>query len=777
MDFSVDFFKDEVRNGFYIPSAIKQAWAANLCVLNQIDRICAKYGIQYFADWGSILGAVRHGGYVPWDDDLDICMKRADYNRFREVADKELPEEFAIHDFIRKEDHWLFLARVVNCNHISFDDEHLRKYHNFPYIAVVDIFVKDYLYRDENKERERIDQIKRLVAVADGIVEGSFNTYTENRVLTDIEKKYRVKIDRNADRRDKGIRLYSLAEKLMASVPESEADNIGQMFPMVLRGNKGLPKEYYDKSVRIPFENTTIPVPARYNQILRERYGNYLEIHKIWSGHNYPYFEGQRENLQAVADFSLPEFTFKKEMLEPCDRLSNQEESIVGISKGFIKELEYMNARLIDCFADDDFDNVSQLLPELQQFAVDYGTMIEGVYGENSSKVIDVVSVLQNYCDRLYDIYMFIDGNNEEDKSYRMDNLKKACEESVTIIAANIIDKRQILFLTTGYREWNTFDNIYREAKAKGEFDIYVVPIPVFFKDIYGKVITSGAGNASMEYEGYPDDITFTSWVDYKVEFHRPDVIYIQNPYDGENPCLTIPPVFYAENLRRYTNKLIYIPPFITGEFGKEDYNDVYNMKHYVTAPGVIYADKVLVQSNNMRTMYINKLTEFAGEGTRDIWLDKITVVGQTHKSMGLDESSCNNAQNRKKKIFYCIGLNEISEHERDILDDVKDKMNMFCSSRNEGFGLEVGIGFYPASEEEWNKVNKELYVKLKELLQQYIEGKWCHFCDIEIGYHMDIVYKYDAYYGSPSLLVHLFSGEKKPVMIANYEIKEQMYD
>ena len=83
MDFTVDFYRDEVRCGFYIPTAVKQAWAANLTVLSEIDRICEKYGIRYFADWGSILGAVRHGGYVPWDDDLDICMLRDDYTRFR----------------------------------------------------------------------------------------------------------------------------------------------------------------------------------------------------------------------------------------------------------------------------------------------------------------------------------------------------------------------------------------------------------------------------------------------------------------------------------------------------------------------------------------------------------------------------------------------------------------------------------------------------------------------------------------------------------------------
>ena len=74
MNHSIDFFRDEVRNGFYIPTAIKQAWVCSLDVLAEIDRICTAHNITYYADWGTLLGAVRHGGFIPWDDDLDIWL-------------------------------------------------------------------------------------------------------------------------------------------------------------------------------------------------------------------------------------------------------------------------------------------------------------------------------------------------------------------------------------------------------------------------------------------------------------------------------------------------------------------------------------------------------------------------------------------------------------------------------------------------------------------------------------------------------------------------------
>ena len=282
MEFSLDFFRDEVRCGFYIPTAVKQAWAAELSVLSEIDRICEKHGIRYFADWGSILGAVRHGGFVPWDDDLDICMLRDDYIRFRQVADAELPEEYVIHDYERQKDHWLFLARVVNHDKICFEPGYLNSHYNFPWLAGVDIFVKDYLYEDPEKEKERDDEVMHILAVADGIVGGTLSREAAERWLDGFEARYGVRLERNAAARQMGIALYRLAEQQMVRVPAAETDIVGQIFPFILKGGKGQPKKYYEETIRLPFENMTIPVPASYDTILKSRYGDYLHIRKVW---------------------------------------------------------------------------------------------------------------------------------------------------------------------------------------------------------------------------------------------------------------------------------------------------------------------------------------------------------------------------------------------------------------------------------------------------------------------------------------------------------------
>ena len=92
MNFPDSYFEDEVKAGFFVSAKMKSYWAMQLEVLNEIDRICRKHHIQYFAEWGTLLGTVRHRGYIPWDDDMDIAMKRMDYEKFRKVLPGELPK-------------------------------------------------------------------------------------------------------------------------------------------------------------------------------------------------------------------------------------------------------------------------------------------------------------------------------------------------------------------------------------------------------------------------------------------------------------------------------------------------------------------------------------------------------------------------------------------------------------------------------------------------------------------------------------------------------------
>lgn len=162
------YLEDEIRDGFYIPSMTKRTWAMELTVLDLIDSICSKHNITYFADWGTYLGAIRHKGFVPWDDDLDICMHRNELNKFLAVAKEELPEGYSIMSFHNNDYSWKFIYNIVPNDHMCFTPEYLKSHYSFPYIVAIDIFIIDNISDDDSIEQSRNEQVKRLLNEADG---------------------------------------------------------------------------------------------------------------------------------------------------------------------------------------------------------------------------------------------------------------------------------------------------------------------------------------------------------------------------------------------------------------------------------------------------------------------------------------------------------------------------------------------------------------------------------------------------------------------------------
>lgn len=113
-----------------------------LVIYKEIARICDKYNLTYFTVGGTLLGAVIHKGYIPWDDDLDIAMPRDDYDKFVEVYSKELDSRFFLHHTSTDDDYWLSFAKVRMNNTVFLEEKRKNvKAHSGIY---VDIFPFDY---------------------------------------------------------------------------------------------------------------------------------------------------------------------------------------------------------------------------------------------------------------------------------------------------------------------------------------------------------------------------------------------------------------------------------------------------------------------------------------------------------------------------------------------------------------------------------------------------------------------------------------------------------
>lgn len=92
--FVKDLERDEIRDGFLVSSRLKKLWNVQINLINEFARVCAKYNLRWFAIGGTLLGAVRHKGFIPWDDDVDVAMFRPDYEKFKAVAAKEIQHPY-----------------------------------------------------------------------------------------------------------------------------------------------------------------------------------------------------------------------------------------------------------------------------------------------------------------------------------------------------------------------------------------------------------------------------------------------------------------------------------------------------------------------------------------------------------------------------------------------------------------------------------------------------------------------------------------------------------
>ena len=171
IQFEKSFFEGETREGFYIAPMMKRVWAAQMEVLVRVDEVCRKNGIRYFANWGTLLGAVRHKGFIPWDDDMDISMLRPDYQKFCKIALSQLPKGYEIINVHEEADYNNMISRVINNRIISCDPERLETYHGCPYVVGLDIDILDYKSRIPEEDEFQLD-VLRIVLESDGAVKG-----------------------------------------------------------------------------------------------------------------------------------------------------------------------------------------------------------------------------------------------------------------------------------------------------------------------------------------------------------------------------------------------------------------------------------------------------------------------------------------------------------------------------------------------------------------------------------------------------------------------------
>lgn len=241
-------------------------------LLEFMDAFCRKNNIQYYLAFGTLLGAVRHRGFIPWDDDIDVCMFRSEYERFKQSMLNETGNIRLI--TLDAAEYFFPFGRL--CNISTYSTIGNRR----SYGVSMDIYVMDELPDDkiENerfcssiyKEIRKSDFWKRMIARV------LFHSHLRPRLLESIQKHH-------------SKRILALAQRYNGKGNEFVADLCGT------RVIQPLPRKLFSNDIRLKFESGYFQAPEQYDAILSILYGDYMtpppEDQRV------PYHRGQYYHL------------------------------------------------------------------------------------------------------------------------------------------------------------------------------------------------------------------------------------------------------------------------------------------------------------------------------------------------------------------------------------------------------------------------------------------------------------------------------------------------
>ena len=263
-----EFLQPEMRE-CEVPVEMKKLWALQIDLIQQVKKIASKHNLTFFALGGTAIGAVRHKGFIPWDDDIDIAFKRNEYNEFLKYAQEELSAPYFVQ--IPTTDKAYFRPfislRNSNATCIASGDSALKCNNG----AIIHIFPLDG-YTDNKRINNfiRWEKLKNNAAI--------------NRTHKKAHKKgiaqWVYTLAAPFLLRGSNMKHYINHEQTCTAISQEDHEFLGIQFAHFGKkiSNFVWNKHVFDSAIMMPFEYSEIPVPVGYDEMLRGSFGDYMKL-------------------------------------------------------------------------------------------------------------------------------------------------------------------------------------------------------------------------------------------------------------------------------------------------------------------------------------------------------------------------------------------------------------------------------------------------------------------------------------------------------------------
>lgn len=233
-------------------------------ILREVDSFCKENNIHYYLMYGSLIGAVRHKGIIPWDDDIDICMTRNNYDRFLSVFPSDKSNGIYVREQTVESKFPFYYAKVCMSNTHAFEPIDNGQ---FDVGISIDLFPLDPIPSDKKKRKKilrrvRFYRFKLIPHVID---------YTVNRPWY---KKVCLSVMNRLFKKEAFYYIQRI-RKIMSSLDDNDTELITEI--MTPYGESAIfPKSWFNESINLTFEELSISVPKKYDNILSQLYGDYM---------------------------------------------------------------------------------------------------------------------------------------------------------------------------------------------------------------------------------------------------------------------------------------------------------------------------------------------------------------------------------------------------------------------------------------------------------------------------------------------------------------------
>ena len=267
------FLEPETRCDFFVDEKRKKLWKCMLDMLEILDRTCKEHGLRYFLFYGSLLGAVRHKGFIPWDDDLDIVMPRPDFDRVQRILEKELEPPYFLQNFKTDPGYASPFCKIRNSATAGvtpwFTEHHLAANLGI----FLDIHSLDGMPEDERTSR-RVDKLRQFLKIAMHRKSG-----WPMKIVGNKKRRFGHFLASVLSR----PALHHLAARLPRSLPfgKTERCAVTPMFYSYRPPRHCYPTDWFAETEFIDFEYLRVPVPKRHDELLDAEYGDW---HKFVRG-------------------------------------------------------------------------------------------------------------------------------------------------------------------------------------------------------------------------------------------------------------------------------------------------------------------------------------------------------------------------------------------------------------------------------------------------------------------------------------------------------------